>query len=357
MADDGYLGNPLSLGPRGRGLCAENDPAPAPAARSSSAPWARWPGGSAVRASYRYFWDNWAIRAHTVEAGYSRYVGESFLIDGSLRLHSQGKALFYSDNAVADTLYLAQPPAQQLQERGPRRQAHLHGRQGPRGGHQAQRRLPTAALRTATSPTCAPARPMRSTPTCCSCLPRPASEGRTRVRALLTLFVIAVVVMVGGPISRAADAVPAPVAAAKRPADVASAPRHPKPLDQRVEAVKGEVIRLNRDLLVLEEELLFPRQHAGGGVHPMDVGKMFELDSLQLKVDDKLVASHLYSPLEVQALPGAACSVYLGNPQGRHATRWWPSSPARDRTFATTNAPPRKFEKGADPSHRAAHHR
>ena len=35
-------------------------------------------------------------------------------------------------------------------------------------------------------------------------------------------------------------------------------PEAPQALDQRVEAVKAEVIRLNRDLLVLEEELLFP---------------------------------------------------------------------------------------------------
>jgi hypothetical protein len=60
---------------------------------------------SALRAEYRYFWDTWAIKAHTVELGGSRYVGERFLVDAALRTHRQGKALFYSDDAPAVTLY------------------------------------------------------------------------------------------------------------------------------------------------------------------------------------------------------------------------------------------------------------
>jgi hypothetical protein len=61
----------------------------------------------AARVDYRYFWDTWDIRAHNVEAGYSRYLGTSFLADGFVRYYKQSKALFYSDNAQADTLYLS----------------------------------------------------------------------------------------------------------------------------------------------------------------------------------------------------------------------------------------------------------
>ena len=83
----------------------------------------------------------------------------------------------------------------------------------------------------------------------------------------------------------------------------------------------------------------------------MDVGKMFELDSLQLKVDDKLVASHLYSPLEVQALHrGGMQRVYLGNLKaGTHEVV--ASSLARGRTSGDYSALPRLFEKGADLSY------
>jgi len=46
----------------------------------------------------------------------------------------------------------------------------------------------------------------------------------------------------------------------------------------------------------------------------MDIGVMFDLDSVQIKLDDKLVASYLYTPLEVQALHrGGVQRVYLGN--------------------------------------------
>ena len=85
-------------------------------------------------------------------------------------------------------------------------------------------------------------------------------------------------------------------------------------LDARIQDVKSEVIGLNRDLLVLEEELLFPANTQVAVFVSMDVGKMFELDSVQLKLDDKLVASYLYTPLEVQALHrGGVQRVYLGN--------------------------------------------
>jgi hypothetical protein len=69
-----------------------------------------------------------------------------------------------------------------------------------------------------------------------------------------------------------------------------------------------------RDLLVLEEELLFPASTQVALFVSMDVGKLFELDSVQIKLDDKLVANHLYTPREVEALQrGGVQRLYLGN--------------------------------------------
>ena len=117
----------------------------------------------------------------------------------------------------------------------------------------------------------------------------------------------------------AQTAAPAPAAAASAPAAAAtpaapaSAPV-PSTLDGRIQEVKGDVIRLNRDLLVLEEELLFPANTQVALFVSMDVGKLFQLDSVQIKLDDKLVANYLYTPLEVQALHrGGVQRVYLGN--------------------------------------------
>lgn len=108
----------------------------------------------------------------------------------------------------------------------------------------------------------------------------------------------------------ASVAASAPAMAASAPAGAASAAS----LDARVQDVKGDVIRLNRDLLVLEEELLFPANTQVAVFVSMDVGKLFELGSVQVKLDDKIVANYLYTPLEVKALHrGGVQRVYLGN--------------------------------------------
>jgi hypothetical protein len=121
----------------------------------------------------------------------------------------------------------------------------------------------------------------------------------------------------------AAASTPSP-AAAPAPSAAAPAPAEPAPaagLDTRIQDLKAEVIRLNRDLLVLEEELLFPANTQVALFVSMDVGRLFELESVQIKLDDKLVSNHLYTPLEVQALHrGGVQRVFLGNlPAGAHS--------------------------------------
>jgi len=122
---------------------------------------------------------------------------------------------------------------------------------------------------------------------------------------------------VAGP--SAAASVPAMVSAALTPGGPASAPVAGT-LDGRIQDAKADVIKLNRDLLVLEEELLFPANTQVALFVSMDVGKMFQLDSVQVKLDDKVVANYLYTALEVEALHrGGVQRVYLGNlKNGQH---------------------------------------
>ncbi len=107
VSDDGYLGNPYRVARVFGAAVAERYPR----TRSSRALSFRAVGdlGSrdAMRVEYRYFWDNWDIKAHTLEAGYSRYIGERWMADTYVRLHSQSSALFYSDNASVDSLYVS----------------------------------------------------------------------------------------------------------------------------------------------------------------------------------------------------------------------------------------------------------
>ena len=123
-------------------------------------------------------------------------------------------------------------------------------------------------------------------------------------------------------------------------------------LDSRIQDVKGDVIRLNRDLLVLEEELLFPASTQVALFVSMDVGRLFELDSVQVKLDDKVVANYLYTPLEVQALHrGGVQRVYLGNLRtGEHElVAFFTGKGPHERDYkrgATV-----KFEKGTDPKY------
>ena len=145
-----------------------------------------------------------------------------------------------------------------------------------------------------------------------------------------------------------ADAKPVP---AMVPAVAASAP-DAATLDGRVQDIKSDVIKLNRDLLVLEEELLFPANTQVALFVSMDVGKMFELDSVQIKLDDKMVSSYLYTPLEVAALHrGGVQRTYLGNLKvGEHElVAYFTGKGPHDRDYkrgATV-----KFEKGSDPKY------
>jgi Protein of unknown function (DUF3570) len=107
VSDSGYLGNTYRVAR----VFGATVPERYPRTRSSRALQFRATGDmgqrDAVRGQYRYFWDNWDIKAHTLEAGYSRYLGQSFLADGFIRYYTQTAALFYSDNAQNETTYVS----------------------------------------------------------------------------------------------------------------------------------------------------------------------------------------------------------------------------------------------------------
>jgi hypothetical protein len=85
-------------------------------------------------------------------------------------------------------------------------------------------------------------------------------------------------------------------------------------LDQQIQDLKKDVIDLNRDLFVLEEELLFPANTQVAVFVSMDVGDFFALDSISLKVDNHDVSNYLYTPREVAALiKGGVQRLYVGN--------------------------------------------
>jgi len=91
-------------------------------------------------------------------------------------------------------------------------------------------------------------------------------------------------------------------------------------LDGEVQTLKQDVLDLNKELFILEEELLFPSNTQVAIFISMDVGEFFNLDSVQIKLNDKMVANYLYTPREVKALHrGGTHRIYMGNlPAGEH---------------------------------------
>jgi hypothetical protein len=87
-----------------------------------------------------------------------------------------------------------------------------------------------------------------------------------------------------------------------------------KALDQQVQDLKKNVLELNRELFILEEELLFPGNTQVSVFLSMDIGNYFKLDAVQLQIDGKELTNHLYTEREILALQrGGVQRLYLGN--------------------------------------------
>jgi hypothetical protein len=85
-------------------------------------------------------------------------------------------------------------------------------------------------------------------------------------------------------------------------------------LDEEIQTLKQDVLALNRELFILEEELLYPASTQVAVFLSLDVGEFFSLDTVQLKIDDKVVSNYLYTPREVEALhQGGVQRLYMGN--------------------------------------------
>ena len=101
---------------------------------------------------------------------------------------------------------------------------------------------------------------------------------------------------------------------------IAQKSSNPEPIEdsrttaEKLEDLKSEVLAVNRDLFILEEDLLFPASTQVAVYFSVDIGRFFSLDNIKLKIDDNEVSHHLYTEKDVSALlRGAVQKVYLGN--------------------------------------------
>jgi Protein of unknown function (DUF3570) len=109
VSDNGYLQSPYRVARVFGAAVPERDPS----TRTGRSAQVRLVGDigsasrSSVRAQYRYFWDTWGIGAHTAELGYSRYLGNRWLVDGYFRYYTQGRAVFYSNDFTTEMAYMS----------------------------------------------------------------------------------------------------------------------------------------------------------------------------------------------------------------------------------------------------------
>jgi hypothetical protein len=87
-----------------------------------------------------------------------------------------------------------------------------------------------------------------------------------------------------------------------------------KGLDEQVQDIKKDVIDLTSELSRLEEKLLFPSNTQVSVFISVNAEDNFRLDTVQVKLDNIIVAHHLYNFRELEALQkGGVQKIYVGN--------------------------------------------
>ncbi len=90
-----------------------------------------------------------------------------------------------------------------------------------------------------------------------------------------------------------------------------------KGLDEQVQEIKKDVLAISAELQLLEEKLLYPSTSQVSLFVSLAKDESYSLDAVQIKIDGKKVAHHIYSFKEVDALHrGGVQRIYTGNIRG-----------------------------------------
>jgi hypothetical protein len=88
----------------------------------------------------------------------------------------------------------------------------------------------------------------------------------------------------------------------------------PQGLDEQVQEIKSDVLSIAAELSQLEEKLLFPSGTQVAIFIELAKGDQMRLDAVRLQIDGQLVAHHIYSAKELEALrKGGVQRIYVGN--------------------------------------------
>jgi hypothetical protein len=110
---------------------------------------------------------------------------------------------------------------------------------------------------------------------------------------------------------------PAPSAAAvqdRSKEEISSDQRQMRGLDEQIQEIKSDALRMSAELSQLEEKLLYPSGTQVAIFVELAKGDTMRLDAVRLQIDGQLVAHYIYSAKELQALrKGGVQRIYVGN--------------------------------------------
>ena len=107
-----------------------------------------------------------------------------------------------------------------------------------------------------------------------------------------------------------------PSAAVQRPSqeNTSSDQQQMRGLDEQIQEIKSDSLRMAAELSQLEEKLLYPSGTQVAIFVELAKGDAMRLDAVRLQIDGQLVAHYIYSAKELQALrKGGVQRIYVGN--------------------------------------------
>jgi len=96
--------------------------------------------------------------------------------------------------------------------------------------------------------------------------------------------------------------------------EISSDQRQMRGLDEQIQEIKSDALRMSAELSQLEEKLLYPSGTQVAIFVELAKGDTLRLDAVRLQIDGQLVAHYIYSAKELQALrKGGVQRIYVGN--------------------------------------------
>lgn len=146
-----------------------------------------------------------------------------------------------------------------------------------------------------------------------------AAQGSTTVRPSQSTTYTVTATGPGGSAHATAQVIitPAPSPAeVRKPSqeEITSDQRQMRGLDEQIQEIKSDALRMSAEMSQLEEKLLYPSGTQVAIFVALAKGDTMRLDAVRLQIDGQLVAHYIYSAKELQALrKGGVQRIYVGN--------------------------------------------